>query len=117
MTAESSTEIPNLQGIEALLNEADSLRSPWTGRYGDALNAYDTCIAKLTGASSPDARRALARAKLGKGECYFDLKRDDDGRQSLESFAAESDGGDPFVANVQAQSLLAVGQRLVRNQM
>lgn len=117
MTTGSQPQTSSTQDIEDLLNEAESLRSPWTHRYDDALNIYDACIVRLAGVDDPGARRALARAKLGKGECYFDLKKDDEARQALEALAAESDGGDPFVANVHAQSLLTVGQKLVKRQM
>jgi tetratricopeptide (TPR) repeat protein len=110
-------DMTDAQQIEALIKEADSFRSPCTRRYEDALNAYEACIAKLSGAGDVAAQHAVARAKLGKGACYFDLKKDDDGRHFLEAFAAEPDGGDPFLADLHAQSLLAVGQKLVDKEM
>jgi tetratricopeptide (TPR) repeat protein len=117
MSTGSPLQLPDGRDIAAVLDEADSLRSVRTRRYRDALNAYDACVAQLECADDVKGRRALARAKLGQGACYFDLEKDDAARRSLEAFAAEPDDGDPFVADLHAQSLLLVGRKLVDRNM
>ena len=117
MTTGSDPQDLKAQDIEAVFPEADSRRSPWTRRYDDAPSVYDACLAKPSVANDVAARQAIARAKLGKGLYYFDLRMDDNGRLSLEAFAAESDGDDHFLTKLHAQSLLAIGQKLLDKDM